>query len=102
MTQKEKTKFRATVKWKQFKANIQSKQHNIDPITLKPLYKGANLHHCDLNSNHYTDISNEDNFVLLNKHTHETLHFLFNYYKDDESILDRFEFYLKKMKELNN
>ena len=43
----------------------------------------------------------EENFVALNKQTHETLHFLFRYYQKDPAILDRLKTVLDRMNELN-
>lgn len=48
---------------------------------------------------HYTDITNKDNFVFLNKTTHETVHFLFRYYIKDEQIIDRLREVLREMKD---
>lgn len=101
MDKKERTKFRNTVKWKRFRAYIKKKQNNIDVITGKKLLKGSNLHHLDLNSDNYSNLENEDNFVFLNKQTHEMIHWLYRYYANDKSILDRIKLYLDRMVEIN-
>ena len=43
----------------------------------------------------------EENFVAVNKQTHEALHFLFRYYQKDKTILDRLKTVLDRMNELN-
>lgn len=43
----------------------------------------------------------EENFIALNKQTHETIHALFRYYKNDKDILNRIKQVLDKMVELN-
>ena len=75
--QKTKQKFRASKKWKDFRAKKRKEQEK-DPITGAKLGKMANLHHCDLDEAHYEDISNEDNFVFLNKMSHSVVHFFFS------------------------
>jgi len=76
-SQKDKTKFRASKKWKDFRDRIRHSQVT-DPVTGAKLGRMANLHHKDLNEEHYEDLSNEDNFVFLNKMTHDVVHFLFS------------------------
>lgn len=100
-SQKKKRDFRASKKWKDLRHKKNVEQNGKDPITGKRLLTGANLHHLDLDEKHYTDLSNEDNFVLLNKMTHKVLHFLFTYYKNDRDVLERFKDYLDRMVALN-
>lgn len=95
-----KAKFRRTKEWKDFRKKIYEKQNGIDIITGKKLYKGWNLHHCDMSSENYDKLI-EDNFVALNKKMHEVVHILFRYYKNDKTILSRLEQILEKMDELN-
>lgn len=47
----------------------------------------------------YTDISDKDDFVFLNKTTHDTVHFLFRYYIKDEQVIDRLREVLQDMKD---
>ena len=49
-----------------------------DPITGQKLTRLANLHHKDLNEEHYEDLSNEDNFVFLNQLSHKVIHYFFS------------------------
>lgn len=97
-TQKSKTKFRASKKWKDFRHYMNIQQKGIDPITGKKLFKGANLHHRHVTADidEYTDISNPDHYVMLNHQTHEFLHWLYRYWKNDPSIIDRIILELKK------
>lgn len=98
--QNSKSKFRNTSKWKKFRKSLKEKR-KIDEVTLRPLYKGWNLHHMILDPKKYEDLTNEDNFATLNSNTHDIIHFLFNYYKNDPSILDRIEYILEEMKVKN-
>lgn len=72
------------------------KYNNKDAITGKKLYKGWTLHHLDLNPENY-NILDENNFIPLNKKTHDVIHFLVRY---DLSILDQLKHYLEKMKNI--
>lgn len=94
MTQKEKSKFRQSKEWKAFRQVMAVKFENRDAITGKPLYKGWILHHLDLNPENY-DVLDENNFIPVNKATHDCLHFLVRY---DLKILEEFAYYLSKMK----
>ena len=102
-----KNKFRQTKAWKEFRSEMKEYCHNIDYITQSKLLRGANLHHKVLLKSsknveqvmeHYMDISDKDNFVFLNKTTHETVHFLFKYYIKDEQVIDRLREVLQEMK----
>lgn len=99
-TKDAKAKFRATKAWKEFRKRIFDKQDGKDVITGKKLYKGYNVHHCDMSEANYDKLI-EENFVALNKQTHEALHFLFRYYQKDNTILDRLKTVLDRMNELN-
>lgn len=100
MSQKTKTKFRRSVKWKRFKA-FMKKLRKVDCVTLSPLRKGHNLHHLDLDEAHYEDISDDSHFEPLNKKTHDTVHFLYGYYVKDKGIIDRLRDLLDRMVEIN-
>ena len=100
--QKKKRNFRASKKWKDFRHKINVKQNGLCYITHKKLYKSANLHHIDLNEAHYEDISNENNFVFLNKSMHDVVHAIWRYYKTDKLVLKRLEEVLQMMLLTNN
>lgn len=100
-TQKLKTKFRSSAKWKKFKHFMNVKQKGLCYITRKKLLKGANLHHLDLNEEHYQDLSNPDNFVYVNKSLHDVIHVLYRYYPKDPKVLDRLKEVLDQMVKLN-
>ena len=95
-----KAKFRQTKEWKTFRIKIAEKQDNKDIITGKPLRKCYNCHHLDMSAENYDQLT-EENFIALNKQTHETLHFLFRYYQKDPTVLDRLKTVLDRMNELN-
>lgn len=83
-----KSKFRQSKEWKEFRKRMFEKQGGKDTITGKKLCRGYNVHHLDMSAENYDQLI-EENFVALNKQTHETLHFLFRYYQKDPAILDR-------------
>lgn len=95
-----KAKFRCTKIWKDFRKKIFDKQNGLDIITGKRLYKGWTLHHIDMSIENY-DKLDEEKFIAINKSTHEVIHTLFRYYKNDKTILSRLEQILEKMDELN-
>ena len=92
--QKSKRSFRSSKAWKQFRHNMNVKQKGIDPITGAKLCKGANLHHRNITADEeaYKDISNKEDFVLLNLMTHKMLHWGYTYYKKyGREFLDKIE-----------
>lgn len=102
-TQSLKTKFRASKEWKAFRKMLKDEQ-KIDPITKRKLTTRANCHHRDLNEAHYSDLSDKSHFVMYNKVSHDTVHFLYNIAVRDglEEVLNRLRIELKKMLEINN
>ena len=93
-TQKSKRNFRNSKAWRTFRHEMNIKQKGIDPITGAKLTKGCNLHHRHITAgdDDYKDISNEDDFVMLNSMTHKMLHFGYTYYKKyGREFLDRIE-----------
>lgn len=89
--QKEKRNFRASKVWKAFRKQKMNEQKSIDPITKKKLRKFWNLHHrhVSADTDEYQDISNPEHYVCLNSATHDALHWLYRYWKDDPEIIDR-------------
>ena len=75
---KAKAKFRATKEWKVFRELMFKEFDGKDAITGRPLRKGWQLHHLDLNPDNYR-VLNPNNFIPLNKKTHDIVHFLFRY-----------------------
>jgi hypothetical protein len=100
MTSSDRTKFRQTKDWKQLRQKLKE-ERRVDYLTQKKLLKGFNLHHLDLNPDHYTNISDPENFLCLNKKSHDCLHFLYNYYIKDPDILLRLKEALETMKKIN-
>ena len=95
-----KAKFRQSKEWKEFRKRMFEKQGGKDTITGKKLCKGYNVHHYDMSAENYEQLI-EENFIAVNKTTHETIHALFRYYKNDKDILNRIKQVLDKMVELN-
>lgn len=98
MTKEEKEKFRKTNKWKAFRKKIREHTPK-DYITRKELTRTWNLHHLDLRSENYTDLSNIKKFLPLNKDTHEFIHWLFRIYRHDKSVLQRIQKVMEEMYE---
>ena len=96
--QKLKTKFRASAPWKKWKCFIKKFYGNKDFITLKPLLKKWQCHHEDLRPENYTNISDPNRFKPFNMQTHDVIHWLYRYFKDDPEILDRIKAELESMK----
>lgn len=55
----------------------------------------------DLREENYENITNENNFICLNKKAHDCIHYLYRYYVKDRSILDRTKEILDRMIEIN-
>lgn len=100
--QKDKQKFRASKKWKDFRDKKRKEQVK-DPVTGAKLTRMSNLHHMDLDESHYEDISNEDNFVFLNHATHKVVHWFFSkaHPKQWRDRMEKLKVILEKMEELN-
>ena len=92
--QKKKKKFRSSKKWKLKKLSEKKRAENKDEITLKPLRKGWQLHHMNLDEKNYEDLTRH--FLCVNNLTHKMIHWLYTYYKSDKLIIER----LKKTMEI--
>ena len=97
--QKEKAKFRQTAVWKNFR-NMLKKQRKVDFLTGKPLRAGFQVHHCDLNPEHYKNLDPDD-FYTLSRSSHEYIHWGFRY-PDWEFLLLRTAHVWLQMDKLNN
>ena len=95
-----KDKFRSSPEWRQFRIDMQSRGRGVDALTLKPLRKGWNLHHLDMQEQNYAVLEPE-RFRCLNKSSHELVHTLYRYYRKDPSILKRLGELMELMFELN-
>ena len=93
-SQKEKTKFRESSAWRKFKAYLKKRSKGNDEITEQPLHKGCNVN--------YRDLTNENHFIILNKNTHNFLHWLYPIYKKNPNVLDNLKFILLEMKSLED
>lgn len=101
---KAKQKFRSTSTWKNFRQLLR-KERRVDEITLQPLRSGFQVHHMILHGRgsdeeSYQDLSDKKNFRCYQAMTHRVIHWLFNFYKKDPTILDRIKSDLELMKEL--
>ena len=95
-----KNKVRKSKEWARLRKELKEQRRN-DEITLKPLRKGWNLHHLDLDINNYSKLDDLSHFACLNVQTHEVLHVLYRYYKKDKHILIRLKYFLDEMEKLN-
>lgn len=95
-----KAKFRQSKKWKCFRKDLKHLR-KYDEITMMPLHAGFAVHHCDMHEEHYADIDDETRFRVYNKTSHRLIHFLYNYYVKDPTIIDRIRNDLEVMKLLN-
>ena len=98
--QKSKRKFRQSKEWKTFRNFMKKLSGNKDLITNKPLRKGYQVHHYNLDENKYTELL-IDNFLCCNNLTHKVIHWLWTYYQKDPQIIDRLKCAMEKMKEIN-
>lgn len=99
-----KSKFRSTSTWKNFRQLLR-KERRVDEITLQPLRAGFQVHHMILHGRgsdeeSYQDLSDKKNFRCYQAMTHRVIHWLFNFYKKDPTILDRIKSDLEIMMEM--
>ena len=97
MTEEEKKKFRRSSVWSRFRQKMRTRYHKKDFVTGKELTRTWNLHHLDMNDKNYTDLSNEDKFIPLNKDTHKFVHWFFRLYRHDPDIIKRLEAIMRLM-----
>ena len=72
LNQQEKSKFRETTFWKEFRKGLKEKR-KVDAITGRKLTKTWNCHHERFDPALYTDL-NEEFFLTLNNQMHDWLH----------------------------
>lgn len=96
MTTEQKTNFRKTKDWKDFRKKMASRA--VDQITGRKLLKGWQLHHLD--TENYTDL-NESKFACLNRQTHEVVHWLYRY-KDWRTVIKNLADLIQEMEKLND
>lgn len=90
-----KKDFRKTRTWKEFTKELKE-ERKVDALTLQKLRKGSLTHHCDLRPEMYKDL-NPFKFETLNMKSHDVIHFIYNYYRKDKTVLKRLETILEKM-----
>lgn len=75
ITQKDKTKFRNSPEWQDFRSEqLTTKKCTCDCCYRKLPSSKLSVHHKDLNADNYTNISNKQHFSLLCSHCHSSLH----------------------------
>ena len=98
--EREKRKFRQSKEWKQFREALKKQAQGKDAITQKPLHKGFQCHHQDLNKENYKNLIPE-HFICCNRMTHDFIHWLYSYYKADPQIIDRIKAEMETMQKIN-
>ena len=96
---KEYNSFRQSKAWKDFRKQLITKQKTC-ALTGRKLLKGAHCHHMDMNKDNYKDLSNEEHFIMLNKQSHDIVHFFHG--KDWRTYIENLTKILEKMEEINS
>ena len=108
-----KNKFRTFDIWKNFRKFMYIKEikklkngkekiiPNVDCLTLRPLKKTFQNHHCDSDSSHYFDL-NPEQFRTLNAQSHEIVHIIYSEMCKDRNYMKRLSDIIEYMGELNN
>ena len=101
--QKAKRKFRQSKKWQDFRHQMYEQSNRVCAVTGAKLTKMWQLHHMDLNEEHYENLEPE-NFVCLSWNMHKVVHAIFVKSKPREwrkRVLNLIKI-LKKMEKLNS
>lgn len=98
--QKQKSKFRRSKRWLDFRMEMKEFQDGKDFVTNGKLPKGWNLHHANLNPEHYEELEPSDFFCLGNQ-CHDFVHWIYRYYRKDKNVLKRLKTVLDRMYELS-
>lgn len=98
--QKQKSKFRRSKQWAEFREEMKAYQDGKDYITQGRLPKGWNLHHANLNPEAYEKLNTTD-FFCLGGQCHDFIHWLYRYYRKDRSVIERLQRVLERMFELS-
>lgn len=98
--QKNKRNFRQSKEWKNFRLKMKKAADNKDLITNKPLRKGYQTHHRNLDETQY-EVLIPEWFLSCNNMTHKFIHWLYVYYQKDPEIIERIKNEMEIMKEIN-
>lgn len=93
--------FRGSVAWKALKGQVAHLQDNKCFVSGRPLTNRANLHHLDLDLDHYEQIDDISHFVYLSADIHDAVHTLFKCPVGWKKALDNLADVLQRMDELN-
>ena len=99
-TQKEKARARNSKAWGNLKEEVVKRYLGVDPVTQAPLRRGWNLHHCDMRKEYYGDF-NPEKFLPLNNRTHDFIHWLYGYWRNDKGIMNRLGLVMEIMERAN-
>ena len=98
LNQQEKSKFRSTSFWVEFRKKF---CNSLDALTHKKLGKRFNLHHMLLDARFYTEL-NMNRFIPLSSASHDFCHWFYGYYRKDRDIIKRLKKIMDRMVELND
>lgn len=93
--------FRGSVAWKTLKGQIAHLQNNKCFVSGRPLTNRANLHHLDLDPEHYEYVEDASRFVYLSADIHDAVHTLFKCPVGWKKALENLAVVLQRMDELN-
>lgn len=85
MNKRERHDFRMSSKWKAHRAKVKAKAKGEDEITLEPLKRCWNCHHLDNRYHNYDNLQDLDRFAALNKETHEAVHWIYRYWRQQKT-----------------
>lgn len=91
--QQKKRDFRKSKKWLNFRKKKMNDQKGIDPITGCKLTGRWNCHHKNLNEEEYENIEQEENFIAINRTTHDAIHWILRYVKKYKDLRALNNFY---------
>lgn len=91
---------RRSREWREHRRRIAALQGNMDIVTGRPLRKGYQCHHLNLDKSQYDVLSDED-FICINRSTHEMIHWLWRYWRTDPAVIARLGDVMSKMDIIN-
>lgn len=93
--------FRGSVAWKALKGQVAHLQNNKCFVSGRPLTNRANLHHLDLDLDHYEQIDDISRFVYLSADIHDAVHTLYKCPVGWRKALGNMAAVMQRMDELN-